>query len=176
MLNEEENQKYEVWLRGPIAGIPALLQPAAHALLQTSEEIKKYTVNICPEQLWLQPHGRASIAFHLQHITGVLDRMITYSKGKSLNESQFEFLRAEGKEDRTITIAHLIEDFDGQLDEALAYFKTLSEDVLKEGRTVGRKKLPSTVIGLLFHSAEHSQRHTGQMLVTASIVKSAQKN
>lgn len=172
-MSSNSNPQYEVWLRGPVEGIPALLQPAAHALLQTSEELKKYTDGISPEQLWEKPVGRASIGFHLQHITGVLDRMMTYSKGESLTESQFEFLRAEGKESSAIRLENLITDFDNKLAEALSYFKTLPEEILTEKRTVGRKKLPSTVIGLLFHAAEHSQRHTGQLLVTASILKCA---
>lgn len=172
-MSSNSNPQYEVWLRGPVEGIPALLQPAAHALLQTSEELKKYTDGISPEQLWEKPVGRASIGFHLQHIIGVLDRMMTYSKGESLTESQFEFLRAEGKENSAIRLENLITDFDNKLAEALSYFKTLPEEILTEKRTVGRKKLPSTVIGLLFHAAEHSQRHTGQLLVTASILKCA---
>ncbi|MBC6999558.1 DinB family protein [Cytophaga sp. FL35] len=173
-MSSNSNPQYEVWLRGPVEGIPALLQPAAHALLQTSEELKKYTDGISPEQLWEKPLGRASIGFHLQHITGVLDRMMTYSKGESLTESQFEFLRAEGKESSAIRLENLITDFDNKLAEALSYFKTLPEEILTEKRTVGRKKLPSTVIGLLFHAAEHSQRHTGQLLFTASILKCAE--
>lgn len=173
-MSSNSNPQYEVWLRGPVEGIPALLQPAAHALLQTSEELKKYTEGISPEQLWEKPVGRASIGFHLQHITGVLDRMMTYSKGEILTESQFEYLRAEGKENSDIRIENLITDFDNKLAEALSYFKTLPEEILTEKRTVGRKKLPSTLIGLLFHAAEHSQRHTGQLLVTASILKSAE--
>lgn len=173
-MSSNSNPQYEVWLRGPVEGIPALLQPAAHALLQTSEELKKYTDGISPEQLWEKPVGRASIGFHLQHITGVLDRMMTYSKGESLTESQFEFLRAEGKESSAIRLENLITDFDNKLAEALSYFKTLPEEILTEKRTVGRKKLPSTVIGLLFHAAEHSQRHTGQLLVTVSILKCAE--
>lgn len=172
-MPSNSNPQYEVWLRGPVEGIPALLQPAAHALLQTSEELKKYTEGIFPEQLWEKPVGRASIGFQLQHITGVLDRMMTYSKGENLTESQFEYLRAEGKESSAIHIENLITDFDNKLAEALSYFKTLPEEILTEKRTVGRKKLPSTVIGLLFHAAEHSQRHTGQLLVTASILKCA---
>lgn len=173
-MHTNSNPQYEVWLRGPIEGIPALLQPAAHALLQTSEELKKYTEGISPEQLWEKPVGRASIGFHLQHITGVLDRMMSYSKGESLTDAQFEYLKAEGKENSTIGVENLITDFDNKLAEALTYFKSLPEELLTEKRTVGRKKLPSTVIGLLFHAAEHSQRHTGQLLVTISVLKSAE--
>jgi hypothetical protein len=36
---------------------------------------------------------------------------------------------------------------------------------------VGRARLPSTVFGLLFHVAEHTQRHAGQAITTAKIVR-----
>jgi hypothetical protein len=36
----------------------------------------------------------------------------------------------------------------------------------RDERLVGRLKLPSTVVGLLFHAAEHTQRHVGQAATT----------
>jgi uncharacterized damage-inducible protein DinB len=38
-------------------------------------------------------------------------------------------------------------------------------------RFVGRAKLPSTVLGLLVHAAEHTMRHTGQLLVTVQVLR-----
>ena len=163
--------KPEAWLRGPIPEIPLLLQPAAHALLQSKEDVYKYTEDFPPNLLWKKPYDRASVGFHLQHLTGVLDRMLTYAKAMPLTEEQFAFLRAEVQTDTSITVSQLLKAFDDKVNEALEYFKALSDDDLVRTRTVGRKKLPSTVIGLLFHAAEHSQRHIGQLLVTASVVK-----
>ncbi len=70
-------ENLEVWMRGPIEGVPALLQPVAHALLQVEEDVLKYTAQISSAQLWTKPGGNASIGFHLQHIRGVIDRMFT---------------------------------------------------------------------------------------------------
>ena len=42
---------------------------------------------------------------------------------------------------------------------------------LGDERLVGRAALPSTVRGLLFHGAEHTQRHVGQVITTAKIVR-----
>lgn len=167
----ETNKQPEAWLRGPLHGITALLQPAAHALTQAKEDIAIYMTDFPELLLWNKPAGRASVGFHLQHLTGVLDRMLTYAKGKTLTEEQFNFLRAEGQSDSKITVEHLVQDFENKVKEALEYFKTLSDSELTQFRPVGRKQLPSTVIGLLFHAAEHSQRHVGQLLVTASVVK-----
>ncbi|MDN3595222.1 DinB family protein [Zunongwangia endophytica] len=167
-----ENEKSrEVWLRGPLPEIPLLLQPAAHALLQSKEEVFKYTEGFNEALLWEKPAGRANVAFHLQHITGVLDRMLTYAECKSLAEIQFEYLRKEGVENRDVKIANLKKAFAEKVEEALLIFKNTSEAALTEKRTVGRKKLPSSVIGLYFHAAEHSQRHIGQMLVTISVLE-----
>jgi uncharacterized damage-inducible protein DinB len=166
------NEEYEYWLSGPIKGVPNLLQPAAHALLQSERELKKYTTDFPKELLWAKAAGRASVGFHMNHITGVLDRMLTYAKGESLSDEQFQFLKTEGTFNLTTQVADLQEQFSIKVAEAIAYFKTLPESSLTEKRTVGRKKLPSTVIGLLFHAAEHSQRHIGQLLVTVSVLQS----
>lgn len=68
-------------------------------------------------------------------------------------------------------LKHLVKAFDDRVEEALATFKDFPENILTEPRTVGRTKLPSTVLGLHFHAAEHSQRHVGQLPVTVSVVK-----
>lgn len=85
------SEQPEVWLRGPIPDIPALLQPAAQALLQAREDVHKYTKDFPEALLWEKPDGRASVGFHLQHLSGVLDRMLTYARGESLSEKQFAF-------------------------------------------------------------------------------------
>src|SRR5690606_3586035 len=155
------------WLSGPVPKIPPLLQPAAHALLQAEEDIKKYTHEYPEHLLWVQPAGLASVGFHLNHITGVLDRMLTYAKSNNLTEEQFRFLKAEGNpEGLEVKRGDLLFAFELKVQEALHYFENTSITDLTEKRLVGRKKLPSTKIGLLFHAAEHVQRHVGQLLVT----------
>lgn len=162
----------EVWLRGPVAGIPPLLQPVAHALLQAREEVSTYVADLPAEKLWEKPAGLASVGFHLMHLTGVLDRLFTYAKGQSLSPEQLKALSAEGSEPfpgcTAIDLANL---FHSQVDKALAQLQATDEQKLLEHRSVGRAQLPSTTLGLLFHAAEHTQRHVGQLLVTARIVK-----
>lgn len=164
-------EKPEFWLRGPLPGIPPLLQPAAHALLQSGEELKKYTIHFPERLLWEKSAGCASVGFHIRHITGVLDRMLTYAKGNSLSEVQFDYLRQEAVPDVTASVSDLIGEFDRKVEEALLFFKQLPESELTLPRPVGRKKLPSTVIGLLFHAAEHGQRHIGQLWVTVRVLQ-----
>lgn len=165
------NSQPEVWLRGKIKDVPDLLQPVAHALLQAREDIQKYTDDFPEELLWKKPAGRASVGFHLQHITGVLDRMLTYSEGKKLSEVQFSALKNEGNPDIQSRTVNLVHNSNEKIAYAITKLKTVNEDTLTQSRTVGRKELPSTVIGLLFHAAEHVQRHVGQLLVTVSVLK-----
>lgn len=169
---DNENEQVEYWLRGPIPNIPDALQPAAHALLQSEKELKQYTADFPKELLWVKVGGRASVGFHMNHITGVLDRMMTYATNITLSEEQFEFLKQESSFDLDTEVADLQELFSAKVAEALHYFEELPENTLFEKRTVGRKKLPTTVLGLMFHAAEHCQRHIGQLLVTASVLKS----
>lgn len=160
----------EVWLRGPVEGVPALLQPVAHALLQASEEVEALLQDFPENLLWTRPAGVASVGFHLQHLSGVVDRLFTYARGESLTPAQREALAGEGKPPTPGTrVADLIREFHRQVERALDQLRATDEQSLREARAVGRKQLPSTVQGLLFHAAEHVQRHVGQILVTARI-------
>lgn len=160
----------EVWLRGPLPDVPPLLQPIAHALLQAREEVNQAMVDFPADQLWQRPAGVASVGFHLQHLTGVLDRLLTYARAEALTESQLSTLQAEGNP-VTVTTAELVMHFNAQVDHTLSQLKTTPEDSLTAFRTVGRAGLPSTMIGLLVHAAEHTTRHVGQLLVTARVVQ-----
>lgn len=160
----------EVWLRGPLPDVSPLLQPVAHALMQACEEINGLMVNFPDEQLWIRPAGLASAGFHLQHLTGVLDRLLTYAREEGLTPAQLAYLEAEGKPAEGLTVAGLVDAFNRQVDRALAQIRVTDEATLTEFRGVGRAGLPSTVLGLLVHSAEHTMRHLGQLLVTVRVV------
>jgi uncharacterized damage-inducible protein DinB len=161
----------EVWLRGAVAGVPPLLQPVAHALLQAREEVSKSMARFPASLLWERPAGVASVGFHLQHLTGVLDRLFTYAQGKSLTGEQLKALQSEEQpQSPSCTVQWLVKRFDDQVENALRQLQETSEQTLLQPVGVGRKKLPSTVHGLLFHAAEHTQRHIGQLLVTARVL------
>lgn len=164
----------EVWLRGPVEGVPTLLQPAAHALLQAVEEVKVLMNDFPDDLLNEKPAGVASPAFHLLHMAGVLDRLCTYAKGEPLSERQLAYLKAENLPPSLSTKA-LIEGVERQVQHTLEQFQQTDENRLAEKRTVGRTALPSTVQGLLFHGAEHTMRHLGQLLVTVKMIKAGNK-
>jgi uncharacterized damage-inducible protein DinB len=163
----------EVWLRGPLPQVPPLLQPVAHALLQAREEVAEYMAHFPAAKLAERPLDLASVGFHLRHLTGVLDRTFTYARSEALSETQLTYLAAETQPPtHPGAIAELVQAFHKQVDKALAQLKATSEATLTEWRGVGRAQLPSTVIGLLVHAAEHTTRHVGQLLVTSKLVMS----
>jgi len=161
----------EFWLSGPIQDIPSLLQPVAHAILQARREIEEALAAFPSTALWEQPKGVASVGFHLRHIPGVLDRLFTYARGEQLNEQQLKYLKSEAVNDDSITTQALLKKFSEQVDASLKQLKETDPATITETRGVGRKQIPSNVIGLLFHAAEHTMRHTGQLLVTVKMVE-----
>ena len=171
-LNEMEKiSEMEVWQRGPIEGVPALLQPVAHALLQTVEDIEKEMSAFPSSLLSEKPGGVASVGFHLKHFKGVVDRLFTYARGEMLSDEQMDYLKAETISSDRDSVQMLVEDFRKQVLTALEQLKRTDVNMLTDIRAVGRKQIPSTVIGLLFHAAEHVQRHVGQLIVTARILR-----
>jgi uncharacterized damage-inducible protein DinB len=161
----------EVWLRGPITGVQPLLQPAAHALKQVGEDVIPIVQHLTPNELWARPGGAASIGFHLTHLPGSLDRLLTYSRAGALTADQLATLAAERTvhEDRP-ELSRLLARFDAGLEAAIDYLRTVPPDSLLLPREVGRKRLPSTTMGLIFHAAEHSSRHAGQIVTLTRVV------
>ena len=162
----------EVWLRGPIDGIHPVLQPAAHAILQVGEDVLPIVSDLTPDLLWARPAGAAAIGFHLLHLPGSLDRLLTYSRGAALSTEQFKELAAErtAHEDRP-ELARLLARFATGIGASLEYLRSVSEVSLHIPREVGRKRLPSTTLGLIFHAAEHSSRHAGQVVTLNKVVR-----
>ncbi len=163
-------QQPEVWMRGPVQGVPALLQPVAHALLQAKEEVAAYMELFDDQNLWRKPGGAASVGFHLRHMAGVIDRLFTYAAGESLSDAQFAYLRSEGEAVPGVVGVDLVSAFGVQVDIAVSKLREIDETTLTDTCYLGRKRIPTTRMGLLFHAAEHTQRHLGQLLVTIKLL------
>ena len=162
----------EPWLSGPVEGVDAYLQPAAHALLQSREDLPRAVDGLKGTQLWVRPGGAASIGFHLRHIAGAIDRLLTYARGEALSEAQLAEARREGEAgDPPPGAEQLLAALERGIEAALQALRGIPPATLGEARTVGRKQLPSTVRGLVFHAAEHARRHAGQVIVTARVVR-----
>lgn len=162
----------EVWLRGPLEGFDPIVMPAAHALLQSGEDLERAAGTLTREELWARPGGAASVGFHLTHIAGTIDRLLTYASGKQLDATQLAALRAEQDPSaQTADAGELIARAVRAIHGAVETLRNTPRESLFQPRAVGRKQLPTTVWGLLFHVAEHTQRHTGQVITTSKIVR-----
>ena len=161
----------EWWQRGPIDGVPAVLQPVAHILLQVSESVGELIEGLTEAELNARPAGVASVAFHVRHIPGVIDRLFAYARGDALSDAQFAALRRESEPLAAADIATAIEALNVRIDAAIMELRSIDPATLGDWRGVGRAQLPSTVIGCLVHGAEHAMRHVGQLSVTARVVR-----
>jgi uncharacterized damage-inducible protein DinB len=161
----------EVWLRGPLPGYPPALMPIAHALLQAREDVERLASEVTAEEFWQRPGHGASAGYHLQHLTGSLDRLFTYARGETLDEVQRAALARESRPGAPPS--ELVAAALAQIDRALEQLRRTSVETLATVREVGRARLPSTVLGLLFHGAEHTTRHVGQLITTLKVVRGA---
>jgi uncharacterized damage-inducible protein DinB len=161
----------EPWLRGPIAGVDPWLLPAAHAFVQAGEELGRAAEGLSLEQLWARPGGAASVAFHIRHTAGATDRLLTYARGEALSEAQKQAAAAEAQDQKHLEAALLLAELTAAFGRANAQLRLTSRESLLDFRGVGRAQLPSNVLGLLFHAAEHAQRHAGQAVTTAKILR-----
>jgi uncharacterized damage-inducible protein DinB len=156
----------EPWMRGPIEGVDPLVAPVLYSFQHAREDLARHTEGLTGEQLWASPHGFGSVGFHLRHIAGSTERLVTYLQGRALDQRQLAEL-AEDKRpdgpDRDVLLASL----DRVFRDAEAVVRSLDTSRLADDRTVGRDRLPTTVIGLLTHIAEHTQRHVGQAISAA---------
>jgi hypothetical protein len=159
----------EPWLRGPIPGLHPLIAPILYAFQQTREDLALHTAGLTIEQVWATPHGYGSLGFHIRHMAGSTDRLMTYLEGKQLSESQMTALRRE--HDPGASLEQLLAAMDLNFQRAESIVRALNPANLADPRGVGRKHLPTTVIGLLTHIAEHTQRHVGQAICAAKLAR-----
>jgi uncharacterized damage-inducible protein DinB len=136
------------------------------------EEVERHAADLTPEELWARPGNAGSIGFHLRHIAGATDRLLTYARDETLTAEQIAWLKAEGVPGvPPATAAETIAIAQQGIDRALDQVRATDLKTLLDSRGVGRARLPTTVIGLVFHAAEHASRHAGQIATTRKVVK-----
>jgi uncharacterized damage-inducible protein DinB len=164
-VNQSGSTQPEFWLRGPVAGVCAQLQPAAHSLLQSLHEMETALAGLSANTVSRRPGAAASVSFHARHAAGTIDRLLTYARGESLNAAQMAAIQREKETDERDGAA-LLEEVRKAIEAALAAIRATAESTLDEPRAVGRARLPSTCRGLLFHTAEHTLMHSAQIRTT----------
>jgi uncharacterized damage-inducible protein DinB len=163
-------ERPEPWLRGTRTEVPAVIRAVVHALELAGEDLELWCSQLTDEEANISLGGNASVAFHLRHIAGSLDRLLTYAEGRQLNERQLQAMKHEM--DSGALLSRCLSDVHTALHESMERACAFSSADLEAPRSVGRKALPTTVAGLLVHVADHTQRHVGQAISTTKFLLS----
>ena len=162
----------EPWLRGTHTGVPAAGRAVLHALELSLDDLTKWTAGLTDAEVHAQPLGLTSIAFHLRHIAGSIDRILTYAEGGQLSQEQPAALKTElGREGKQESLAELLAGVEVSFSDAADRIRVLATADLNTPRFVGRKQLPTSIGGAMIHVADHTLRHTGQVVTTAKLIK-----
>jgi len=160
----------EPWLRGTRTETPAVVRAVLHAIDLALENIADSTANLTVDEIDARPYGLASIGFHIRHLTGALDRSLTYASGSGLSDAQFAAL-AEEKAGKGVPVDVLLEALRASAARATGRLQALDPAGFEATRWIGRKRLATTLGGIVVHIADHTQRHTGQVVSTAKLLK-----
>lgn len=162
----------EPWLRGTLTEVDSVRRGVLHALELAREDVARWCGELTAEQLEARPFGLPSVGFQMRHMVRSLDRLLTYAEGQQLNEEQLASMKSEmegggRRED-------LFAEFERGMESAMERVRAIGPTGYEEARGVGRKTLPTSVGGLLVHCADHTQRHVGQAVTTAKVVRQAE--
>ena len=158
----------EPWLRGTLTEMDAVRRAVLHALELTQEDVERWSADLSDIELEAQPLGLPSVGRQMRHIVRSLDRLLTYAEGRQLSLQQLTALKTEA--DASSSREALFTEFEAGLSSAMARVRELQPESYGQARSVGRKMLPTTLGGLLVHCADHTQRHTGQLVTTAKVI------
>jgi uncharacterized damage-inducible protein DinB len=159
----------EPWLRGTHAEIPAVARAVLHAFDLALDDITKWTEGLTDLEVLAQPLGLPAISFHLKHIARSTDRLLTYAEGGQISADQLVLLKSE--QSGSEPLAELLSEVETAFSNAADRVRVLSSADFNTFRGVGRKQLPTSIGGALVHVADHTQRHVGQVVTTAKVLK-----
>ena len=159
----------EPWLRGTHTDVPAVGRAVIHALELALDDLTKWTEGLTDAEVHSQPLGLSSVAFHLRHIARSTDRLLSYAEGNQLSSEQLAALKGEQSGEEAL--AALLAEVEVSFSNAADRVRVLATANFDTFRVVGRKQLPTSIGGALIHVADHTQRHTGQVVTTAKLLK-----
>jgi hypothetical protein len=158
----------EPWMRGYLRDLDPIQAAVLYSFRHAQEDIAEWIRRIPEEDLWMRFGNLASAGFHVRHIAGSVDRLVTYATGLQLSEEQMTELKAESSSGGTLL--QLLEHLDGTLKKASDTIRSLDPATYREIREIGRKRIPVPLGTLLVHIAEHTQRHVGELIMTVKVI------
>lgn len=164
-----QESKVETWLRGPLEGVAPQVQPLLFSFQQAREDLERWTEGLNTEQMWARPMDLGPVGFHVRHIGGAAERLMAYLEERELTPEQLGELKHEM--DPGASREELLAQLHARLNAAEQVVRGVDPKQWTAPRHVGRKRLPTTVGGLITHIAEHTQRHVGETIVTAKVVR-----
>lgn len=169
-VTKAQDSQPEPWLRGTHTDVPAVIRAALHALELAREDAARWCGDLTGVEVNARPAGLPSVGFQLRHIGGSSDRLLTYAEGRNLSQDQMSELAREAEG----AVPHvLLREFEKSMERASQRVRNFIGADLEAERFVGRRRLPTTLGGLLVHVADHTQRHIGQMITTAKFVRAS---
>jgi hypothetical protein len=161
----------EPWLRGPLAGVDPIVAPVLYSFQHAREDLARYTDGLSTDELWSTANGQTPLGFHVRHMGGSVDRLCAYIEGRQLTPVELDAISHES--DPGASRDELLAELDAAFSRGEQVLARLDTATLRERREVGRQRLPTTVIGLVIHLAEHTQRHLGQAITTAKLLRAS---
>jgi|SRR5579864_8961804 len=169
----EKSKLPEPWLRGTLTDVQPVQRAVVHALELAHEDLQRWCGDLSDDELNARPGDIAPIAFHIRHIARSSDRLLAYAEGNTLTSEQVAMMKSEL--DTGASREEVFSELQKGLERSAARVRAFSAEKLAEPRTVGRQQMPTSVAGLLVHVADHTQRHVGQAITTAKIVRNLRK-
>jgi hypothetical protein len=162
----------EPWMSGTLTFLGPIRAALLYSFQHAQEDLERWTRSLTDEDIWRRFGDVAPVGFHIRHIAGSVDRLITYAQGGTLDDAQMKVLKSEAEAtgpSRDGLLALLNE----KLSHADAIVRSIDPKTLEDVREIGRKRVPVPLGVLLVHIAEHTQRHVGAAIVTAKMAGSA---
>ncbi len=169
MVRTEQAQSLpEPWLRGTLSDLPVVQRALLHSLEMAQEDTARWCGGLDDREVHARPFQLPSVAFQLRHIARSLDRFCCYAEGTPLSQEQLTTLASEME--GTGTRESIFSELQESLDKTHRRLPAIIRQPLDLPVAIGRKRLPTTLAGLLIHAAEHTQRHVGQAITTAKVI------
>lgn len=160
----------EPWLTGQLSDLHPIQAALLYSFQQAMQDLHQWTEGLTDEQIWRRNGSVASVGFHLRHIAGSVDRLITYAIGEQMNDAQTAALRQEQSESGPGR-EELLRALEDRFFRSAEVVRGIDPAALTEIREIGRRRIPVPLGVLLVHISEHTQRHVGSAIVTAKTVR-----